>query len=166
MSHIELPEAPADNPINIVEQLAVANEWNFERSGDNQVTLTVTGKWSDYTVSFDWMEEIEVLHLTCGFDLKIPDPHYTEALKLAAALNEQIWFGHYDLWRDEGMVLYRSGIPMTNGAMVTPEQCQWLLQTALSTTERHYPAFQFVVWAGKTAKEARDAVLFETAGEA
>ncbi len=28
------------------------------------------------------------------------------------------------------------------------------------------PAFQFVVWAGKPAREALDAAMFETSGEA
>ena len=34
------------------------------------------------------------------------------------------------------------------------------------TAERYYPAFQFVVWAGKSAGEALEAVLLETVGEA
>ena len=37
---------------------------------------------------------------------------------------------------------------------------------ALDACERYFPAFQFVVWAGKTAREAIDAAMFETAGEA
>jgi hypothetical protein len=32
--------------------------------------------------------------------------------------------------------------------------------------ERHFQAFQFVVWAGKTAREALSASLFETTGRA
>ena len=41
-----------------------------------------------------------------------------------------------------------------------------LLGTALDCCERYFPAFQFVVWAGKGAREALDAAMFETAGEA
>jgi hypothetical protein len=36
----------------------------------------------------------------------------------------------------------------------------------VEAAERYFPAFQFVVWAGKTARDAVDAVMFETAGEA
>ena len=32
--------------------------------------------------------------------------------------------------------------------------------------ERYYPAFQFVVWAGKSASEAMSAAMFDTEGEA
>ena len=36
--------------------------------------------------------------------------------------------------------------------------------TALDACERYFPAFQFVVWAGKPAREALDAAMFETQG--
>jgi hypothetical protein len=32
--------------------------------------------------------------------------------------------------------------------------------------ERYFQAFQFVIWAGKSAREALDSVLFETEGSA
>jgi len=41
-----------------------------------------------------------------------------------------------------------------------------VLGTALDACESYYPAFQFVVWAGKSAREAMESVMFETAGEA
>jgi hypothetical protein len=49
---------------------------------------------------------------------------------------------------------------------VSDRQCEAAFGSALDTCERYYPAFQFVVWAGKTAREAMDAVMFETAGQA
>ncbi len=41
-----------------------------------------------------------------------------------------------------------------------------MLKSAVDACERYYQAFQFVLWAGKPAREALDAVLFETEGEA
>jgi len=38
--------------------------------------------------------------------------------------------------------------------------------TALDSCERYYPAFQFVIWAGKPARDALEAAMFETAGQA
>ena len=40
------------------------------------------------------------------------------------------------------------------------------LRAALEACERYYQAFQFVVWAGKTAADALSHVMFETVGEA
>ena len=40
------------------------------------------------------------------------------------------------------------------------------LAGAIHVCERYYPAFQFVVWAGKSAAEAMSAAMFDTEGEA
>jgi len=48
----------------------------------------------------------------------------------------------------------------------TGHQCETLLSTALESCERYFPAFQFVVWAGKSAREALDAAIFDTRGQA
>jgi hypothetical protein len=41
-----------------------------------------------------------------------------------------------------------------------------MLVGAIHACERYYPAFQFVVWAGKSAADAMTAVMFDTEGEA
>jgi hypothetical protein len=41
-----------------------------------------------------------------------------------------------------------------------------VLAAALDAADQFLPAFNFVVWAGKSAEEAVAAVVFETAGEA
>jgi hypothetical protein len=112
------------------------------------------------------MSEIEALHLACAFDLKVPEARRAEILKLLATVNEQLWVGHFDLWADEGMIMYRNALLLAGGAHASGRQCEALLKSALDAAERSFPAFQFVIWAGKTAKDAMDATMFETAGEA
>jgi hypothetical protein len=46
------------------------------------------------------------------------------------------------------------------------QQCEALLTAAVDACERYFPAFQFVVWAGKSAREALDAAMFDTSGQA
>jgi hypothetical protein len=41
-----------------------------------------------------------------------------------------------------------------------------LIRLALDSCERYFPAFQFVIWAGKGAEEALQSSLLETVGEA
>ena len=41
-----------------------------------------------------------------------------------------------------------------------------MLKAAVDACEQYYQAFQFVLWAGKTAREAIEGVLFVTEGEA
>ncbi len=46
------------------------------------------------------------------------------------------------------------------------EQAIALVKAAVEACERYYQAFQFVVWAGKTAKEGMEGAILETVGEA
>jgi hypothetical protein len=41
-----------------------------------------------------------------------------------------------------------------------------LVESAIDECERFYPVFQFVLWGGKTPREAIAAALIETQGEA
>jgi hypothetical protein len=60
--------------------------------------------------------------------------------------------------------MFRHALVLAGGVDVSGRQCEVLLTTALEASERYYPAFQFVVWAGEGAKEALAATQFETAG--
>jgi hypothetical protein len=52
------------------------------------------------------------------------------------------------------------------GVSTSAPQCEAVLGAALDSCERYYPALQFVVWAGKSAREALDAAMLDTVGEA
>jgi hypothetical protein len=166
MSLIDVDYERPGNPVDTIETIAAINDWSFERSGEDEITISVAGHWCDYHVSFSWMEELEALHLACAFDLKVPEPRKTEVMRLLALVNEQLWMGHFDLWSREGVVIFRQSLLLAGGAEATSGQIEGLLNNALEACERYYQAFQFVVWAGKSASEAVDTALFETAGEA
>ena len=153
------------HPVDLVEQIAAINDWPFERSAEDELTLSVAGAWSDYHLSLNWREDLESLHLACTFDLKVPRNRLDEVYRLLAQINEQLWLGHFDFWAHEGVLLYRHCL-MLNGAEPTPGQCETLLLAALENCERYYQSFQFVVWAGRRAEQALASTMFETEGQA
>ncbi len=83
-----------------------------------------------------------------------------------AMINEQMWIGHFDIWTHTGTVMYRQALLLPGGLNATTAQCESMLIGALHACERYYPALQFVVWAGKSAEEAMQSAMFDTAGEA
>ncbi|VAW12616.1 hypothetical protein MNBD_ALPHA09-1876 [hydrothermal vent metagenome] len=166
MTLAEYSEPRGGHPLDTVEHLAALQDWPFDRSSVDEINLNISGKWADYHVSFTWRDELEGLHLACTFDMKVPEQRRGEVARLVARLNEHLWLGHFDLWPDEGMLLFRYGLLLAGGARLTDGQCDAMLKLALETSERYYPSFQYVVWAGKTAEAAMEAALFETVGEA
>ncbi|MCW2305748.1 type III secretion system chaperone family protein [Rhodobium gokarnense] len=166
MSLIDFEIERHNNPVDMIEQIASFHDWAFERSGDDEITISISGQWCDYHVSFSWLEDIEALHLACAFDLKVTEQRKIEVMRLLALVNEQLWMGHFDLWNQEGFVMFRQSLLLAGGAEATSQQVEGMLGNALESCERYYQAFQFVVWAGRSANEALDTALFETAGEA
>jgi len=166
MSLTDFSESPRINPLDVVERVAGSHDWSFERASEDEINILVQGKWTDYQTSFTWMTDIEALHLACAFDLKVPERRRAEVQQLISMINEQLWVGHFDLWLQDGIVMYRHALVLAGGMGASGPQCEALLGTALDTCERYFPAYQFVVWAGKGAREALDAAMFETSGEA
>ena len=166
MPQFQLSEQPRTNPLDVVERIATTNDWSFERAGEDEITILVRGKWADYQVSFTWMYDIEALHLACAFEFKVPERCRGEVRQLISLINEQMWVGHFDLWTQDGLIMYRHALVLAGGVEASSRQCEALLGTALDACERYFPAFQFVVWAGKPAREALDAAMFETQGQA
>jgi hypothetical protein len=166
MSLVSYTDGQRSHPLEVIERIAAGNNWSFERASDDEITLLVSGKWSDYQVSYTWMCDIEALHLACAFDLRVPERRRSEVQKLISMINEQMWVGHFDLWTKEGLVMYRNELVLAGCVEASGKQCEALLVTALDACERNFPAYQFVVWAGRPAREALDAAMFETSGEA
>jgi hypothetical protein len=166
MALINLSRIPQHNPVDVVERMAATYDWSFARSSDDEITLVVAGQWTDYQVSFTWMSDIEALHLACAFELRTSELRRSELVELVAKVNEQLWVGHFDLWTQDGLVMFRHALVLTGGITASGAQCEALLGAALDACERYYQAFQFVLWAGKSASEALEASMIETSGRA
>ena len=58
MSLLEFDMTRGAHPVDVIEHVAHSNDWSFERSGDDEITISVAGGWGDYHVSFSWMEDM------------------------------------------------------------------------------------------------------------
>ena len=167
---MELIEAPrfedAVNPLDMIEAILSEQDWSYERPADDELNVQVQGHWCNYHLSYSWHEALESMHVACTFDVKVPREKREEIIKLLALINEQLWAGHFDMWSEDGMLIFRHGVMLQGEAELTPEQAHALLQLPVDGCERYFPAFQFVIWGGKTATEAVAAAMFETAGQA
>lgn len=159
-------ETADDNPIDLVEQMVCENDWPFERMGSDDLSVSVAGAWCDYHVAFGVTVPVAALTISAVFDFRVPKARRGELCQLLARVNERLWIGHFDLGSEEGVILYRHGVPLTGGARATQGQCEQMMQAALDACERFYPAFQFVLWGGKSADEAIEAALLDCQGEA
>ena len=59
----------AANPLDLVEKLAVANDWPFHRQTDEELAAEIAGQWCHYKLWFAWHPELGVMHVSCALDM-------------------------------------------------------------------------------------------------
>lgn len=159
-------ETEAQNPLDLIENLIDKNDWSFDRPGKNELTVGVDGNWCQYHLWFSWRADIRAIHFSCAYDLKIPDRRNQAIYELLALMNERMFVGHIDTWREEGLIMYRHALLLNKNCDLEDEQVQTLVDMGMQELEKFYPAIQFCVWGGKSPEEAIEAAMLETMGEA
>lgn len=165
---IELLEAPtpAADPLEAVEMVAGALEMEAERVDDAELHLAVPGAWRDAGVWFTWRPEVSTLQMGAPLDLKVPDALMLQAARLVTMVNERLWIGHFDLWTEDQNIVFRNAIILPEDGTLDDVQAQCLIRGASEAIDRFFPAFNYLIWGGKSPEEAMEASLFETAGNA
>ena len=153
------------NPIDLLEELVSANEWRFDRTNDGEMVVEIGGNWCDYRMYFSWQEDLAAVYFSCLFDVRIPAQKRPQAADLVAMINEKLWLGHFDLCSEDLVPMFRHTMLM-RGGNPSIEPLEDLVDIALNECERYFPAFQFVLWGGKSPREALDAAMLDPVGEA
>lgn len=159
-------EADTRHPMDVVERLVTAYDWAFDRSSDREIAAHAPGRWCDYSLYFSWNDEAGAMHFSCAFDMRVPNEKRAPVADLLAFVNEKIWMGHFGLWREEGLPLYRHALPLRGLSGPSIEQLEDVIEVGVSECDRFYPAFQYVVWGGKSPDDAVEAAMIDTVGEA
>ena len=165
---IELVEQPSPvlDPLDIIETAAGALDVQVERIDDYELHLAAPGAWRDLGLWFTWRPELSTLQMGAPLDLKAPSLRLLDACRLIAMINERLWVGHFDLWSDDNAIVFRNSVVLPESGEIDRGQAQCLIRAASEAVDRLLPAFNFLIWGGKTPQEALDASLFETAGNA
>ena len=152
-----------DDPLENVELAASIQNWTFDRT-DNEVSIIANGKHNNYQLSVSLQNDSNGLNVICGFDLRFNKKNKFQILKLVSSINAQLWLGHFDVWDKEGLIVYRNSSILEKSPNL--KTIETLLNDAVSSIDLYFPAFQYILWAGKDSEEALQSVLFETRGEA
>ena len=159
-------DTDAIGPLDTIEAVATTAAFDAQRIDETELHVTLAGGWRDVSVWFAWREEAQVLQIGAPLELKVPQGSRAAVNELLALVNERLWLGHFDHWeRDHGLI-YRNGAVLPAGQVMDASQAEILLRGALDAFEKFYPAFNYVVWGGKSAREAIDMCVLETVGTA
>ncbi|MDP1028408.1 YbjN domain-containing protein [Sphingomonas sp. KR1UV-12] len=154
-------------PIDMLEAYYAAHGWDHERQ-DDEIVATMKGSWATYELRALWRDEDSVLQFLAFPDIKVTDDRKQAIYEAIGLVNEQLWIGHFELWSSSGILLFRHAamIDGDEDTTLSLSAAELLVESAIEECERFYPVFQFVLWGGKTPREALAAALVETQGEA
>jgi hypothetical protein len=153
-------------PVDMLASLFEARGWPYEFVSEDEISGEVQGSWANYQVRAIWRPEDHVLQLLCLPDIRLTDDKRPAMFEALALINEQLWLGHFDVWSNGGVLLYRHGLMLGDEGLLGPGQAQVAVEAAIEECDRFYPVFQFILWGDKTPAEALAAAMVDAAGEA
>lgn len=166
MAHSEIERHEDAAPVEMLASLFEARGWPYEFVGDDEISGNVQGSWASYQLRGIWRPEDHVLQLLCLPDIRVPDDKRGAMFEVLALVNEQLWLGHFDVWSNGGVLLYRHGLMLGDDGLLSLDQAQVAVEAAVEECDRFYPAFQFILWSDKSPAEALASALVDAAGEA
>ena len=149
-------ENELSNPLDRVERIAEAYDWAVSRTDAREVTMEVSGGWSDMTISLNWRDEFEILHVAVSLEMKVPSNRRDEVAKLLARINEQLLVGHFDLWHLDGSLVFRNNLLLSGNAEANDAQCEALIRFAGDVdTRRSTTGYVFKISGGPVSWQSR-----------
>lgn len=127
------------NPLSTVEEILNAQEWYFERVGDDELCVEVSGEHGQYQMQFTWQEKVSALQVYVKTDIEYSQYQYEQAASVIAGINSKLWLGHFDVSTQNLSPAFRytcfmRGMTNFNGA----EYIADIIEVALSECEKHY----------------------------
>lgn len=160
--------AAVANPVDHAENIASHNDWVFERVTEDELTLFLEGAYTDLQLRVFWRDSFKTLQFACLFDMKVSSAKQDDIYRLLGLINERMWIGHFEYWREEGVLLFRHASLAEDpfSSNLSEDHIATVMETAINECERFYPVFQFVLWGGQTAEQAIESAMLECEGSA
>ena len=154
------------HPIDIVEGLAAHRDWEFDRVADDQIAMAVVGQWRTYSITLAWSDYDETLRMICTFEMEPPEHRVEKIYETLNRTNDMCWAGAFTFWAPQKLMVYRYGLVLAGGQTAGQEQIDTIINTAVMTAERFFPAFQLVAWADQEPEQALQVAMSEAYGRA
>lgn len=154
------------NPIDTVEHIFSAGQYELDRRNINEVAIEIQGKWNNMLLFFAWEENMRCLHMSCLMNIESTIEDRSKIFELLAMINEELWVGHFSYWTEENMPVFKHSMIVTDTESEFEGKLAQLIDIAVKECERMYPIFNVVLTKGMSPKQALYPLEFETVGRA
>jgi len=127
-----------------IEDILHANDWDFNRMGDNELLVTLAGKYGDYQLIFLWQADMTALQISVQYNLIISAHNIMNAANILMTINERSWMGHFEIAADTNTPSFRYTTLLNPENKQSYEQLESILDIALAQCETNYAAFSLL----------------------
>lgn len=154
------------NPIDMVEEIVLSEDWDVERRGDYEVAVTRSEAQGNLDMFFTWSREFNCLQISCLLDIYVRKEQQSMAFEALAKVNEQLWTGHFSFWSDDEFIVYRNSLLLNKDGSVDEDMLSEMISTAVQESERISPFFKFIFENKMPLEQALEFTLLPALGEA
>ena len=102
------------DPLDVVEHVLTAENLPFDRTDEGDLAFALAGDWKDYELWFAWRPEGDCLQLCLALDLRVAKTRRAAAYELVSMINQRTWLGHFEIWPDEGEIVFRHALALAD----------------------------------------------------
>lgn len=130
------------------------DNWRYEEiPGETAVRLSFTGQNARYDCFGRVNEAHEVFVFYSIIPVRVPEAQRPLVAELLARINYGLNIGNFELDMNDGEIRYKTSIDVEGGDL-TPRMAETLIAVNISTTDRYFPSFADVMYAGVAPVEA------------
>ena len=154
------------NPLDSVEEILSAHNWQFNRMNNDELMVQVTGKACEYRLFFIWQEDMSAMQFCCQFDLAIHPKNIEAGARALMKLNAGLWMGHFDIPSDTRIPSFRQTCLMRGLTGVAGiDYIEDLVDISMAQCERYYSVFHLLSTQSFTNDQTLTLALMDTVGE-
>ena len=146
-----------EHPIKQTQAIAEKNSWKYASDNPEEISVWRQGRWQAYHhLLMRWLPSSARLEVLSFFDLSVTKEKRAAIYELLALINERMHTGCFSIFTQNGLVLFRHDIILSREGLKRL-QLEEFLNHAMEVCELYFPAFQLVLWANKSPKQALNA---------
>ena len=154
----------AANPLDNIEDILNANDWSFNRMGDNELTVNLAGKFCNYRLIFLWQADMSALQFSVQYEIAIHPLNLSKAGKVLMTINENTWMGHFEVCADTCIPSYRYTTLLNPENKQSYDALESIVDIALAQCETNYAAFSLLTDQNAANDETLPLALMQTQG--
>lgn len=130
------------------------DNWHYEElPGESAIRFGFTGKNARYDCFGRANEDHEIFVFYTIVPVRVPEAQRNTVAELLARINYGLNIGNFEMDMSDGEIRYKTSIDVEGGEL-TARMVETLIAVNISTTDRYFPSFADVLYAGTEPAEA------------